>query len=66
MSETGLRRRAVSWLLVQGVMDEAGEEPLRVCRTVEKGLVVRSFVLSSETKTLLIDYIRNVHPVAVM
>jgi integrase len=62
LSETGLRRRAVSWLLVDGVFDRVAGAPLSVCRALEKGLVVRQFVLGPETQRLLSQYVRDGHP----
>lgn len=62
MSETGLRRRAVSWLQVESVYDRAAGAPLPVCIATEKGLVARQFVLSDATRSLLVTYIRDGHP----
>ena len=62
MSETGLRRRAVSWLLVEGVFDRAAGQAQPVARAIEKGLVTRAFVLSVGTQGLLATYIGDVHP----
>ena len=62
MSETGLRRRAVSWLQVESVYDRAAGAPLPVCTATEKGLVARHFVLSDATRALLAGYLRDGHP----
>jgi integrase len=62
MAETGLRRRAVSWLLVDAVYDRTRGAPLDVGAATEKGLVVRRFTLSAPTRLHLDDYIRNHHP----
>ena len=62
MAETGLRRRAVSWLLVDGVFDRAVNSALTVCRALEKGLVMRAFSLSQATRALLERYVREGHP----
>ena len=62
MAETGLRRRAVSWLLVDGVYDRCNRSALPVARALEKGLVMRPFVLSTPTTVLMHDYMENEHP----
>ena len=62
MAETGLRRRAVSWLLVDSVFDRRANSCLPVARALEKGLVVRPFRLSSGTSELLQRYILDDHP----
>lgn len=59
LAETGLRRRAVSWLTVAGVWDATAACALDVCRTVEKGSVCRAFALSPHTRTLLGSYLRD-------
>lgn len=45
LAETGLRRRAVAWLTVDGVYDAALRTARATGRATEKGLVVRHFVL---------------------
>ena len=62
MSETGLRRRAMSWLLVDAVFDRSAGEALPQGRALEKGLVLRQFALSRDTRELLAAYIRDEHP----
>ena len=62
MAETGLRRRAVSWLLVECVFDRCAGECLPVSRALEKGLVTRQFVLSQHTASLVKQYIQDEHP----
>lgn len=62
MAETGLRRRAVSWLLVDAVYDRNRGAPLTVGSATEKGLAVRRFTLSAGTRAQLDDYVRNHHP----
>ena len=62
MAETGLRRRAVSWLLVESVFDRVNGAPLPMGRALEKGMIVRPFQLSQHTSDLLIRYIRDEHP----
>ena len=62
MAETGLRRRAVSWLLVDSLFDRSTNTCLPVARALEKGLVVRSFKLSERTSDLLRRYIVDEHP----
>lgn len=62
MSETGLRRRAVSWLLVDCVFDRAARHCLPVGRALEKGLVTRPFCLSQASQKILKEYIENDHP----
>jgi integrase len=59
MSETGLRRRAISWLTVDAVYDTAAQCALQTATAMEKGLVVRSFQLSNTTKMVLHEYIQN-------
>lgn len=59
MSETGLRRRAIAWLMVNEVYDVQKAQPLLVCRACEKGMVTRSFILSQSTRDLLAEYIRQ-------
>ena len=59
MSETGLRRRAVSWLTVDAVYDTVARNPLLVATAVEKGLAVRHFQLSETTRQVLGYYIEN-------
>ena len=61
MAETGLRRRAIAWLTVSNVYDTIDRTPLCVCRALEKGLNVRSFMLSDRTKELLSRYINEGH-----
>jgi integrase len=62
MAETGLRRRAVSWLLVDCIFDRAALQCLPVARALEKGLVMRPFVLSQRTADLLFRYMTHEHP----
>jgi integrase len=62
LSETGLRRRAVSWLLVENCYDRAAGAGLPVCAATEKGMVTRRFVLSAATRALLKEYIDDAHP----
>lgn len=62
MSETGLRRRAVSWLLVDCVFDRAAQRCLPAGRALEKGLVLRPFCLSQASQKLLEEYLVNEHP----
>jgi hypothetical protein len=62
MAETGLRRRAVSWLLVDGVYDRTSQACLPVARALEKGMVMRPFALSRRTADLLHGYMRDEHP----
>ena len=62
MAETGLRRRAVSWLLVESVFDRVNGAPLPTGRALEKGMIVRPFRLSQQTSDLLIRYIGDEHP----
>ena len=62
LAETGLRRRAVSWLLVDGVYDRCAKAALPVARALEKGLVMRPFVLSPRTRALLTSYMEDEHP----
>jgi integrase len=59
MSETGLRRRAVSWLTVDAVYDHVAQTALPVATAVEKGLVLRQFQLSETTRLVLTDYVKN-------
>ena len=62
MAETGLRRRAVSWLLVESVFDRESQTCLPTGKALEKGMVVRQFVLSQTTAELLKKYVMHVHP----
>ena len=62
LAETGLRRRAVSWLLVDAVFDRALGQAHPVARALEKGLVTRAFVLSRATQELLKAYLHDAHP----
>ena len=62
MSETGLRRRAVSWLLVDCVFDRAAQHCLPSGRALEKGLVTRPFCLSLASQKLVEAYLENEHP----
>jgi integrase len=62
MAETGLRRRAVSWLLVDCIFDRAAQCCLPVGRALEKGLVMRPFTLSQHTASLLCEYMLHEHP----
>lgn len=57
MAETGLRRRAVAWLTVDGVYDAVSNTARDVAHATEKGLVVRDFMLSDGTKALLKEHI---------
>lgn len=59
MSETGLRRRAIAWLMVNEVYDTQRMQPLLVCRACEKGMATRSFMLSQSTRDLLATYIEQ-------
>ena len=62
MAETGLRRRAVSWLVVDNVYNRVNQKALNVCRAMEKGLVTRTFILGQETQRQLHVYIMEWHP----
>ena len=62
MAETGLRRRAVSWLKVENLYDRAADAPLAVGAATEKGFATRRFALSGGARALLAEYIRDVHP----
>ena len=48
--ETGLRRRAVAWLTVDGVYDRVQRRARDIAGATEKGLVMRSFVLIEGTQ----------------
>ena len=72
LAETGLRRRAVAWLTVRGMIgcahpspwDEGPSQPRAVCIATEKGLVTRPFVLSEGKRTLLRQYLCSKrHPI---
>ena len=62
LAETGLRRRAVAWLTIDGVFDAVGRCTRPVCRALEKGMVVRPFVLSESTAAQVAAYVRHQHP----
>jgi integrase len=62
LAETGLRRRAVAWLTVDGVYDAVAGTARPVATATEKGLVSRQFLLSTSTRALLEGYVRRGHP----
>lgn len=55
MLETGLRRRAVSWMTLQSVTDGTNIRP--IAYATEKGLKVRYFPLSTTLQKVLMSYI---------
>ena len=59
MAETGLRRRAISWLTVDAIYDTTARDTLPTATAMEKGLVLRSFRLSKTTRTMVCNYIEN-------
>lgn len=62
LAETGLRRRAVAWLTVDGVYDAVAGTARPVATATEKGLVPRQFLLSAGTRALLEGYVQRAHP----
>lgn len=62
LAETGLRRRAVAWLTIDGVFDAVVGTARPVATATEKGLVTRQFTLSTGTRTLLDAYVQGCHP----
>jgi integrase len=59
MAETGLRRRAISWLTVDAIYDTVARDTLPTATAMEKGLVVRSFRLSKSTRAIVCQYVEN-------
>lgn len=61
LAETGLRRRAASWLTVDAVYDRVARVARPLGHATEKGLVTRTFQLSEATRTLLVSYMSDEH-----
>ena len=61
LAETGLRRRAVAWLTINGTYDIVNGAARSVACATEKGLVTRWFMLSDTTRALLEEYASELH-----
>lgn len=62
LAETGLRRRAVAWLLVDRVYDRMAGRARPVAEATEKGLVTRPVMFGDTTRELLERYLASEHP----